>query len=286
MGKIGTLLEMIKFEHSIFALPFALAAAFLATGGRPGGRELLWVVAAMVGARSLAMTLNRIVDHRIDALNPRTASRALPAGQLTRREAWIFAAASLALLLLAVYSLDPICRLLWPALVLLFFFYPYTKRFTWTSHFVLGLCLGLAPVGTWVALTGELISPIWILGLAVTLWTAGFDIIYACQDMDVDQRQQLYSIPSRFGPARSLLTARLLHLACLSLFVFTGFIFSLSTIYYVGVFVVTLLLLYEHRLVSPTDFSRLDMAFFTMNGVIAAVFFFFTAADLTLARIA
>ena len=286
MGKIGTLLDMIKFEHSIFALPFALAAAFLATGGRPGGMELLWVVAAMVGARSLAMTLNRIVDQRIDALNPRTASRALPAGQLTRREAWIFAAASLALLLLAVYSLDPICRLLWPALVLLFFFYPYTKRFTWTSHFVLGLCLGLAPVGTWVALTGELISPIWILGLAVTLWTAGFDIIYACQDMDVDQRQHLYSIPSRFGPRTSLLTARLLHLASIFLFIATGYIFHLAITYYLGIIVVSLLLIYEHRLVSPTDFSRLDMAFFTMNGVIAAVFFFFTAVDLTLARIA
>jgi 4-hydroxybenzoate polyprenyltransferase len=286
LGKIGTLLEMIKFEHSIFALPFALAAAFLATAGKPGGKELLWVVAAMVGARSLAMTLNRIVDHRIDALNPRTASRALPAGQLSRREAWIFATASLALLLLAVYNLDPICRRLWPALVLLFFFYPYTKRFTWTSHFVLGLCLGLAPVGTWVALTGEIISPIWPLGLAVTIWTAGFDIIYACQDIDVDQRQRLFSIPSRFGPRISLLTARLLHVASIFLFFVTGYIFSLSTTYYIGVFVVSLLLLYEHRLVSPTDFSRLDMAFFTMNGVIAALFFFFTAADLTLARIA
>ncbi len=285
MGKVGTLLEMIKFEHSIFALPFALAAAFLATAGRPGGKELLWVVAAMVGARSLAMTLNRIVDHRIDALNPRTASRALPAGDLSRREAWTFAAASLALLLLAVYNLDPICRFLWPPLVLLFFLYPYTKRYTWTSHFVLGLCLGLAPVGTWVALTGELISPIWTLGLAVTLWTAGFDIIYACQDIDVDQRQQLYSIPSRFGPRLSLLTARLLHLASILLFIVTGYTFDLSTTYYLGVFFVTLLLVHEHRLVSPTDFSRLDMAFFTMNGVIAAVFFFFTAADLTLARI-
>jgi 4-hydroxybenzoate polyprenyltransferase len=231
------------------------------------------------------MTLNRIVDHRIDALNPRTASRALPAGELSRREAWTFAAASLALLLLAVYNLDPICRLLWPALVLLFFLYPYTKRFTWTSHFVLGLCLGLAPVGAWVALTGELISPIWPLGLAVTLWTAGFDIIYACQDLEVDQRQQLHSIPSRFGPRKSLLAARLLHLASVFLFIVTGLIFNLSIIYYLGIFIVTILLVYEHRLVSPSDFSRLDMAFFTMNGVIAAVFFFFTAVDLTLGRI-
>jgi len=276
---------MIKFEHSIFALPFALTAAFLATEGRPEGRELVWIAVAMVGARSLAMTLNRLLDHHIDALNPRTASRALPAGHLSRREAWVFAALSLTFLLAAVFQLDPLCRYLWPPLVGLFFLYPYTKRFTWFSHFVLGLCLGLAPVGAWVAIRGEVISPIWFLGLAVTLWTAGFDIVYSCQDIEVDRREKLFSIPARFGPAPSLRLARLLHLASLLLFLLTGVAFSLSGLYYAGLLVVALLLLYEHRLVSPDDLSRLDMAFFTMNGAIAAIFFFFTAVDITLWRL-
>lgn len=284
MSKTRTFLEMIKFEHSIFALPFALTAVFLATAGNPGLTDLFWIVVAMVGARSLAMTLNRLLDHRIDGANPRTASRALPAGLLSRKEVWGFAALSLAILLAAVTRLHPICRFLWPPVVLLFVLYPYTKRFTWACHFVLGLCLGLAPMGAWVAVTGDLSSPIWILGLAVALWTAGFDIIYACQDIDIDRRQGLFSIPSRFGPAASLTLARLLHFASLLLFLATGVVFRLEGAYYAGIFVVALLLVYEHRLVSPRDLSRLDMAFFTMNGVIAALFFLFTAVDLTLWR--
>jgi 4-hydroxybenzoate polyprenyltransferase len=284
LNKLRTFLEMIKFEHSVFALPFALTAAFLARAGRPGLTEILWITAAMVGARSLAMTLNRILDEHLDALNPRTSSRALPAGLLKRGEAWAFALLSLAVLLLSVAHLHPVCRLLWPPLVALFLFYPCTKRFTWTSHFVLGLCLGLAPVGAWVAVTGELSSPIWILGAAVTLWTAGFDIIYACQDIESDRRHRLFSIPARFGASRSLVLARLLHGASFLLLVATGHLFHLSLIYYGGLACVAALLLYEHRLVSPADLNRLDMAFFTMNGVIATLFFLFTAADLALWR--
>jgi 4-hydroxybenzoate polyprenyltransferase len=273
---------MIKFEHSVFALPFALAGALLAAGGRPPVSALLWIVVAMVGARSLAMTLNRIVDHSIDAANPRTAGRALPAGKLRTAEAWVFAACALAVLLVAVYRLHPVCRWLWPPVVLIFFLYPYTKRFTWASHFVLGLSLGLAPVGAWVAVTGEILSPIWLLGAAVTLWTAGFDIIYACQDHDFDVRHGLCSIPARFGPRASLLAARLLHVASFLLLVALGAALGLDGLYHAGLAAVAVLLLYEHRLVSPADLSNIDLAFFTMNGAIAAVFLIFTAADLAL----
>jgi len=273
---------MIKFQHSVFALPFALAALFLATSGRPAPADVLWVTVAMIGARSLAMTLNRILDRHVDTLNPRTMTRALPAGDLRRGEAWSFALASLAVLFLAVSRLHPVCRFLWPPVVALFLVYPYTKRFTWTSHFVLGLCLGLAPVGAWVAVTGGVTIPILLIGLAVTLWTAGFDIIYACQDIDNDIRHRLYSIPACFGPSAALALSRLLHVASLLLLLAAGALFGLSIVYYGGLLIVGLLLLYEHRLVSPRDLSRLDMAFFTMNGVIAVIFFFFTAADLSL----
>jgi 4-hydroxybenzoate polyprenyltransferase len=273
---------MIKFEHSIFALPFALTAVFLATAGNPGWSEILWIITAMVGARSLAMTLNRLIDHHLDRANPRTASRALPAGLLRRSEAWVFAALALAILLAAVYQLHPICRYLWPPLVALFFFYPYTKRFTWTSHFFLGLSLGIAPIGAWVALTGQLVSPILALGLAVALWAAGFDIIYACQDVEVDRAQNLHSVPARFGVPFALGVARVQHLLSLLLLILTGVLFHLTGLYYLGLLIVSLLLLLEHRLVSPNDLSKLNTAFFATNGFIAALFFIFTTADLTL----
>ena len=284
MSKLLLLLEMIKFEHSIFALPFALTGVFLATAGRPSGTELLWIVVAMVGARSLAMTLNRILDRGIDSRNPRTSGRALPAGRLGIFDAWAFSLLSLSVLLAAVYRLHPVTRSLWPPLVALFLVYPYTKRFTWGCHFVLGLCLGLAPVGAWIAVTGRIASPVWLLGAGVALWTAGFDIIYACQDVDVDRREGLHSIPARFGVATALLLARAFHLSSLLLFVATGVAFGLEEVYYAGLVAVALLLAWEHRLVSADDLSKLDMAFFTMNGVIATVFFFFTAADMTLWR--
>ncbi len=284
MNKLGTLLEMIKFEHSVFALPFALAGAFLGASGTPGSADLFWIVAAMVGARSLAMTLNRLIDHEIDSRNPRTSSRALPAGLLRREEAWGFAAFSLGLLVLAVWQLHPLCRWLWPPVVALFVLYPYTKRFTWWSHFFLGLCLGLAPVGAWVAVTGTILSPVLLLGLAVTLWTAGFDIIYACQDLEADLREGTLSIPVRFGLANALSLSRVLHLASLFLLAATGAAFRLDLLYFSGLAVVGVLLLWEHRLVSPRDLSRLDMAFFTMNGVIAAVFLLFTVVDLSFGR--
>lgn len=271
---------MIKFEHSVFALPFALAGALLAAGGRPAGRDIFWIVTAMVAARSLAMTLNRLLDHSIDGLNPRTADRALPAGRLGRPEAWAFAALSLLTLLVAVFQLHPVCRYLWPPVVALFFLYPYTKRFTWTSHFVLGISLGLAPVGAWVAVRGDLGASIWLLGTAVTLWTAGFDIIYACQDRDFDVHHGLCSIPARFGTTASLAAARVLHGASFLLLTLLGPAFGLGGFYYAGLLAVSFLLLYEHRLVTPDDLSNINMAFFTMNGAIAAVFLLFTAADL------
>jgi 4-hydroxybenzoate polyprenyltransferase len=284
LNKIRVFFEMIKFEHSIFVLPFAFTGLFIAADGSPSMSDLLWITVAMVGARSLAMTLNRLLDHTIDSHNPRTAGRALPAGKIKRGEAWFFAFISLTLLLLGVYRLAPICRYLWPPLVLLFFLYPYMKRFTWASHFILGICLGLAPVAAWIAVTGSMVSPIWLLGAAVALWAAGFDIIYACQDIEVDRRLKLFSLPSRFGPGNSLVTARFLHLLTLILLVANGVAFHFSSLYYVGLVIVLLLLIYEHHIVHPGDLSRIDDAFFTTNGLISVLFFLFSAVDLSFGR--
>jgi 4-hydroxybenzoate polyprenyltransferase len=271
--------RLVKIEHTVFALPFAYVGAFLAVDGTPTGHDLLWITLAMVGARSLAMALNRLIDARIDARNPRTAGRELPSGQLSVPQVVVFCVASLALFLAAVWQLDPIVRWLWPIPVVGFVVYPYLKRFTWLCHFWLGAVDGLAPVGAWVAITGRLPWQAWILGAAVALWVAGFDLFYALFDEEVDRREGLHSIVTRFGVRGAFLGARLSHAATIACLVAVGLGLPVGVFYWLGVVTVALLLGYEHSLVRPGDLRRLDTAFFTMNGVISVVFALFVIVD-------
>jgi len=282
--KLSTTLEMIKFQHSVFALPFALTGAVLAARGLPPVRQLLWIVVAMVGARAAAMTFNRIVDVRLDAANPRTAARALPAGLLSRRFAILFTIASAALLVLAAWQLNPLCLRLSPLALAILFLYSYSKRFTWLSHLMLGFCLGMAPAAAWAAVRGRLDWQILLLTAAVTLWTAGFDIIYALQDLAFDQRAGLRSLPRRLGVANALRVSAFFHVLMLILLWALALVEGLGWISMAGVGVVAALLAYEHRLVKPHDFSRINAAFFTMNGYISVLFFVFWALDLALLR--
>ena len=284
LRSIGITLEMIKWEHSVFALPFALAGAMLAAGGWPPGRTLAWIIVAMVAARSAAMAFNRLADSAFDAANPRTASRALPTGALSRRFVAGFVILACALLVLAASQLNRLALMLSPVAVAVLLLYSYTKRFTRWSHLALGFALGMAPAAAWIAVRGSLDPRILLLTAAVTLWVGGFDILYACQDYDFDLRARLYSVPKAFGIARALAIARALHVLVLALLGAVVFAFGLGTVAAAGVLVVALLLTYEHSLVAPSDLSRLDAAFFTMNGVISLVFFAFVAGDLLLRR--
>ena len=271
--------SLVKIEHTIFALPFAYAGAFLAVDGVPSAHDLVWVSVAMVGARSLAMALNRLIDAGIDARNPRTRNRELPRGALLPREVVVFCLASLALFLVAVYQLEPIVRWLWPIPVIGFVVYPYLKRATWLSHFWLGAVDGLAPVGAWAAVTNELPWQAWLLGAAVAVWVAGFDILYALFDLEVDRAQGLCSLPARFGVRAAFVASRLCHVATVAFLVAGGLGLDVGGFYWAGVAVVGLLLAYEHSLVSPRDWTRLDMAFFTANGVLSVAFFGFVLAE-------
>jgi 4-hydroxybenzoate polyprenyltransferase len=283
-SRIRTLLEMIKFEHSIFALPFALTGALLAarySGPEPGWpalRQIFWIVAAMVGARSAAMTMNRITDLRFDRLNPRTASRALVTGALSLGFAWAFAVGSAALLVLAAWKLNPLALVLSPLALAVLFFYSYTKRFTAWSHLVLGFCLGMSPAAAWIAVAGSLDARMVILCAAVTLWVAGFDVLYACQDLEFDRAAGLYSVPKLFGIAGALLIARAMHVAMIALLAWLAASFHLLWPAWVGVALVGALLAYEHSLVKPDDLRRLNAAFFTVNGYISLLFFVFWGA--------
>ncbi|HEY7420662.1 MAG TPA: UbiA-like polyprenyltransferase [Gaiellaceae bacterium] len=271
--------RLVKIEHTVFALPFAYVGAFLAVNGTPSGHDLLWITLAMVGARSLAMALNRLIDAGIDARNPRTAGREIPSGQLSVAQVVVFCVASLVLFLAAVWQLDPIVRWLWPIPVLGFVVYPYLKRFTWLCHFWLGAVDGLAPVGAWVAITGRLPWQAWLLGAAVALWVAGFDLFYALFDEEIDRREGLHSIVTRFGVRGAFLGARLSHAATVACLVGVGLGLPVDAFYWFGVAAVALLLAYEHSLVHPGDLRRLDTAFFTMNGVISVVFAAFVILD-------
>jgi 4-hydroxybenzoate polyprenyltransferase len=271
--------SLVKLEHTVFALPFAYVGAFLAVDGIPSGRDVLWVTVAMVGARSLAMALNRLVDAQIDARNPRTAGRELPRGALRPWHVVLFCAVSLTLFLVAVYQLEPIVRWLWPIPVLGFVVYPYLKRFTWLSHLWLGVVDGLAPLGAWAAITNELPWEAWVLGGAVALWVAGFDVLYALFDVEVDRTQGLHSLPARFGTAAAFVAARVCHAATVALLALAGLGLAVGTLYWIGVAAVAALLLYEHSLVSPADLRRLDTAFFTMNGVVSLTLFAFVLFD-------
>jgi 4-hydroxybenzoate polyprenyltransferase len=271
--------SLVKIEHTVFALPFAYVGAFLAVDGVPSASDLFWVTVAMAGARSLAMALNRLVDAEIDARNPRTASRELPAGLLSRRHVVAFTLASLAVFLVAVWQLDPLVRYLWPIPVAGFVIYPYLKRWTWLSHLWLGAVDGLAPVGGWVAVTGELPLEAWLLGAAVACWVAGFDLFYSLLDLDVDRRQGLHSWATRFGVVAVFRGARVLHAATVALLAVVGALLDAGVLYWVGVLVVAALLAYEHSLIRPGDLRRLNAAFFTVNGVLSLAFFAFVLAD-------
>jgi 4-hydroxybenzoate polyprenyltransferase len=271
--------RLVKFEHTIFALPFAYVGAVLAVGGIPSAHDLLWVTVAMVGARSLAMALNRLIDAGIDAANPRTAGRELPSGALTMAAVIGFCAASLFVFLIAVWQLAPIVRWLWPIPVVAFVVYPYLKRFTWLCHFWLGAVDGLAPVGAWVAIRGDLPWQAWALGGAVATWVAGFDLFYALLDVDIDRQQGLHSWAVRFGETAAFAGARALHVATIALLFVAGLGLTVGVWYWLGLIVVAALLAYEHSLVGPGDLARLDAAFFTTNGVISVAFFVFVFFD-------
>jgi 4-hydroxybenzoate polyprenyltransferase len=282
MGKLTTTLAMIRFEHSIFALPFAFLGAFMAARGTPGGHQILWIVVAMVGARSAAMGFNRLVDRRYDALNPRTSSRALPSGHVTSRFVWLFVLVSAALFVGAAWMLNPLAFYLSPVALAVILLYSYTKRFTSLSHLFLGLALGIAPVGAWIAVTGKWEATPLFLTAAVLFWVAGFDIIYACQDRDFDRSVGLYSVPARWGVKAALRLSAGLHLVMILTLVYLFLTFGLGVLSWVGLGAVSLALLYEHSLVTSDDLSRVNSAFFTMNGFVSIVLFLFVGLDICL----
>jgi len=284
-GRLRTTLEMIKFEHSVFALPFALTGALLAARathqpphGWPSLWQLFWIVVAMVAARSAAMTVNRIVDLRYDRENPRTRLRALATGALTLNFAWLFTLLAVAIFFLAAWRLNSLALKLAPVALAILSFYSFTKRFTTWSHLFLGFALGVAPAAAWIAITGGLDARMLILCAAVTLWVGGFDVLYACQDVDYDLRAGLFSVPKRFGVAKALLIARVLHVCMVALLCWLAGSFALPWPAWVGIAVVTALLAYEHSLVKADDLSRLDAAFFAMNGYISVAFLLFWGA--------
>lgn len=284
MRKLKIFLEMIKFEHTLFALPFAYMGAVLSSvyvfDRLPSWSELGWITLAMIGARTAAMGLNRVIDRVIDSKNPRTEKRAIPAGLLSTLEAYIFIIVSFGLLFLATYNLSSLSMKLLPIAVIFLVGYSYTKRFTWACHLILGLTIGLAPLGAWVAITGQIDLTAMVFYGAIALWTAGFDVLYACQDMEHDRKEGLYSIPARFGIDRALWIARAFHtLTAIGLFSLI-WLAELSWFYMIGMIVAYVILIYEHRLVSPNDLSRLNTAFFTLNGVLSIVVFTFTVIDL------
>ncbi len=281
-GKVAALLDMIKFSHTVFAFPFALMGVVLASltsGEGPTVAQVFWICVAMVGARSGAMGLNRIIDARIDAANPRTADRPIPAGRVSMLEAWVFVLVAFALMLLAAWMLNPLCFKLAPIALFFLFLYSWCKRFTALAHIVLGVCLAAAPIGAWIALRGDVGWQVVALGLAVLLWVAGFDIFYALQDLDFDRQAGLHSIPVKLGPERAIQLVRWLHLGMVILLLTLLSVPGLGLIYFVGVLIVAGLLVYEHLLVRPDDLSRLDAAFFNMNGYISVTIFLFTLTD-------
>jgi 4-hydroxybenzoate polyprenyltransferase len=280
-NRIVTVLEMIKFEHSVFALPFALVGALLAAreaGRLPTWQQIAWIIVAMVGARSAAMTMNRIADIEYDRQNLRTANRALPRGELSVGFAAAFTVAASLLLIVAAWRLNSLALKLSPVALAILFFYSYTKRFTAWSHFVLGFCLGISPAAAWIAIRGSLDWRMLILCAAVTLWVGGFDVLYACQDVEFDKVAGLYSIPKKFGVAKALVIARAMHVSMIGLLVWLAWTFALAWPAWVGIAAVAALLIYEHSLVKPDDLSKMNAAFFTVNGYISLLFLLFWGA--------
>jgi 4-hydroxybenzoate polyprenyltransferase len=271
MSAVRHFLDAIKFEHTVFALPFAYVAMVLAADGWPGWRVLVWVTLAMVGARTLAMSVNRLADRWIDARNPRTRGRHLPTGLLGPGQVAAAAGAAAVLLVVSAWMLNPLCFALSPLAVLFLVGYSYTKRFTWLSHWILGFTDGIAAAGGWIAVRGAFDPPVFILWFALTVWIAGFDLIYACQDVAFDRAEGLHSVPARFGVAAALRTAQVCHVLTVAAFALLGWALGLGVLYWAGVAAVAGLLVYEHSLVSPGDLSRLDVAFFNVNGYIAVI---------------
>ena len=277
--KFVVFLEMIKFSHTVFALPFALAGALLAAQGMPAPEKLFWIVLAMVGARTAAMGLNRLIDANIDARNPRTAGRAIPAGLIGKGMTLAFVLLSLALLLLAAHRLNPLCLMLSPLAVFFLVLYSYCKRFTSLAHVVLGICLAAAPIGAWIAIRGSIDPPALILGSAVLFWVAGFDILYALQDLEFDRKAGLHSVPVALGVEGSLWTARVFHLIMLGLLLWLLANLGLGAFFMIGILITAGMLLYEHWLLKDGNLNKLDAAFFNMNGYISVVILVFTAAE-------
>jgi len=282
MSKIKIILEMIKFEHTIFALPFAFTGALLALGTLPSLYQTIWIIAAMVGARSAAMGFNRWADRAFDARNPRTSMRALPKGLVTPAQVVLFTAVSSVLLVYAAYRLNTLSFILSPIALAIVFFYSYTKRFTFLSHAFLGIAISLAPIGAWIAVTGTLEAPALVLGAAVLFWLLGFDVLYALQDMDFDRKAGLHSIPQRFGTGQSLWISRVAHAITMSALFWLYSLLSLSGDFLAGVIIALCLIIYEHTLVREHDLSKLNMAFFNMNGYISVTIFVFTLLDVLL----
>ena len=288
LNRLCVFFDLVKFEHTLFALPFAYLgmalASSVAAGGWPGWSKFIWITVAMVAARTLAMSANRLVDRELDVRNPRTMNRPLPRGLISSRAVAVYAGVSLAVLAVAAWQLNPLCLLLLPGALVFLLGYHYTKRFTWLSHWVLGFADGLAAPGAWVAVRGSILTwadlPAWLLLFAVTFWIGGFDLIYACQDVDVDRREGLHSIPADFGVATALLLARICHLVTVVLLAGVGLTMSLSWPFWVGLVAIVAMLVYEHSLVSPQDLSRLDLAFFNMNGYISITVFAATLLSL------
>ncbi len=279
-NKTKVFLHMIRFEHTIFALPFAFVGALLVEKQIPAASDIIWITLAMVGARTAAMSLNRIIDRQMDAQNPRTAGRALPRGLLSAQEVWFYAVLSFALLLFAAHQLSPLAFNLSPIAVAVLSLYSFTKRFTWTCHLFLGLALGLAPVGAWVAIANRVdLAPV-VLGLGVLFWVAGFDIIYACDDFNFDRKYGIHSIPARFGIAKALTFSTFLHMLAPGLFLVTGIMLQMGILYFAGLVIAVSLLWYQHRLISPRDLSRAGVAFFNLNGLLSVVMFCFTLLDI------
>ncbi|AIQ13512.1 UbiA-like polyprenyltransferase [Paenibacillus durus] len=282
--KIGIFMQMIKFEHTLFALPFAFMGALLGSmvmsGSLPSWRDIGWIIIAMFGARSAAMGLNRLIDRVSDAKNPRTAGRAIPAGLLKAGEVIVFVAFSFFLLFWAAFKLNPLSAKLLPIAVFLLVFYSFTKRFTWACHLILGLTIALAPLGGWVAVTGKVDWTAMVFYFTIMFWTAGFDVIYSCQDVEFDKKEGLHSIPVRFGVAGALKIAKVFHILTGIGFISLLFMAHLSWWYIAGMLIAYAILFYEHHIVSPNDLSRLQTAFFTMNGVLSIVVFSFTLIDL------
>ncbi|MCK8825923.1 putative 4-hydroxybenzoate polyprenyltransferase [Fuchsiella alkaliacetigena] len=276
--KIKLIAKLIKFEHTIFALPFAYLGAVMAAGGVPAWRKVFWITLAMVGARSAAMAWNRLVDWQIDAANPRTSERILPQNLLDKGEVVIFIILAVALLLISAWQLNPLAFRLSPLALFFLIFYSYTKRFTWLCHLFLGLTIGLAPIGSWIGVTGEIALAALILGLGVMFWVAGFDIIYAIQDYEFDKEYGLYSIPVKFGPAKALRIAVSFHIITFLALVGVGLYLQLSWLYAVGVIIVGVLLLVEHSLVKQ-DFEKIKFAFFNINSVVSITVFVFSVLD-------